>query len=465
MLRQIVVLILLCGFVSIAWAQAEFKLMASDGTNNDYFGFSVGISGDVAVVGACEDDDYGDAAGAAYVYHWNGTTWIQHSKLFPNDNNAGDKFGFAVAVSGNWALIGTTRAADYYDPGMAYLFHWNGLSWVQHQSLIPSDPLEPHNSFGTAVAISGGWALVGDDMEDFSNGEEISRLGVVYVYQLEDGNWQYRQKLVPSDPAHNMMFGGSVAISEDVAIIGTDYNGADTAYIFRRNGTTWIQEQKLTPPVGSPENFGRSVSICGDVAIVGACRQDIFYEFPPGAAYIYRWNGNVWTLEQHLDAGANAGSLDLFGQKVAIYENTALVSAAGEWVPNSYSYAGAVHHFQWDGAAWQRKAIMTGNVSNNARFGESIAIGENEAIVGAYQDDGVSAFTGSAHVFMNFAYQTGDIDQNNVLDANDVVLMLDAVLYPSYHMTGAQVMCYDVNGDGWITVQDIVSLVNAINNL
>ena len=88
------------------------KLTPADVEAGDQFGFSVSISGDVAVVGAWGDDHAGLYSGSAYVYRFDGSTWVEEQKLTASDAAAWDSFGSSLSVSGDVAVVGANRDDD-----------------------------------------------------------------------------------------------------------------------------------------------------------------------------------------------------------------------------------------------------------------------------------------------------------------------------------------------------------------
>ncbi|MHC4272933.1 MAG: FG-GAP repeat protein, partial [Planctomycetota bacterium] len=168
----------------IAAAPCEVaKILASDGADSDDFGMSVAVSGDVVVVGANRNDDNGADSGSAYVYRWNSSSWVE-TKLLPSDGAADDYFGHSVAVSGDVAVVGAHQNDDAgADSGSAYVFRWNGASWLETK-LTASDGAAG-DEFGFAVAVSGDVVVVGargdDDNGDYS--------GSAYVYRWNGTSW------------------------------------------------------------------------------------------------------------------------------------------------------------------------------------------------------------------------------------------------------------------------------------
>ena len=153
-------------------------MLPSDAAAGDAFGSSVSISGDYAVVGAKGDDDNGSGSGSAYVFKRSGTSWQQEAKLLPSDGAAEDYFGLSVSISGDYAVVGAYRDDDNGgSSGSAYLFKRTDTSWVQEAKLLAFDGVGG-DFFGYSVSISGDYAVVGA-RGDADNGDES---GSAYLY-------------------------------------------------------------------------------------------------------------------------------------------------------------------------------------------------------------------------------------------------------------------------------------------
>ena len=371
---------------------AEVKITASDAAAYDNFGVSVAISGDTAIVGARYDDDAGGNSGATYIFVRNGTSWTQQAKLAASDTAAGDEFGLSVAVSGDTAIVGARYDDDAGDrSGSAYIFVRNGTSWTQQAKLTASDAAAG-NEFGVSVAISGEVAIVGawrdDDAGDAS--------GSAYIFVRSGTSWTQQSKLIASNTAAYDNFGVSVAISGDTAIIGAFV--VDFAYIFVRNGTSWIQQAKLTASDAVIGNgFGESVSISGDTAIVGAVYDDDAGG-NSGATYIFVRSGTSWTQQTKLTASDTTVG-DWFGCSVAISGEVAIV---GAWRDDDAGDAsGSAYIFVRNGNRWIQQAKLTASdAAENDIFGASVAINRAFAIVGVYGDDHArGSDSGSAYIY------------------------------------------------------------------
>ena len=257
------------------WTQ-QAKLTASDGAFGDSFGRSLSIDGDTALVGAWHDDDYGSRSGSAYVFVRSGTTWTQQAKLNASDGAKDDWFGYSVSVSGDTALVGAYGDDDKGSvSGSAYVFLRSGTIWTQQAKLTASDGAFA-DFFGEAVSMDGDTALVGA----YSDDDKGLHSGSAYIFVRSGATWSEQAKLTAFDGAPSDNFGWAVSLEGDTALVGAhrdDDHGetSGSAHVFVRGGTTWIQQDKLVPADGAAfDFFGWSVSVDGDTTVVGAYADD-----------------------------------------------------------------------------------------------------------------------------------------------------------------------------------------------
>ncbi|MBI5762535.1 MAG: thrombospondin type 3 repeat-containing protein [Planctomycetes bacterium] len=397
------------------------RLIASDGAPNDLFGYSIAISGDTAVVGADVDDHAGGIdSGSVYVFVRAGDSWSEQAKLNALDAAAGDKFGYAVAVMGDTVVVGaqSDTHAGGASAGSAYVFVRSGTTWSQQAKLIASDAAVA-DLFGAAVALSGDTALVGATFEDNAGGSEA---GSAYVFVRTGTVWTQQTKLIASDAAASDLFGSSVALSGDTAVVGAtaDDNAgganAGSAYVFVRSGTTWTEQTKLTASdAATSDQFGVSVSISGDTALVGANGDDHPGEADAGSAYVFTRSGVTWTQQARLIA-SDAAAADNFGFSVALSGDTALI---GAWQDDNVggADAGAAFVFIRSGVVWtQHSKLIASDAAAGDIFGVSVALSGDTAVVGARADDNTSGSdAGSAYAFALACDDDGD----GVADVND----------------------------------------------
>lgn len=222
------------------WKQETSPLTVTSPAQDEWFGHSVGISGDYAIAGAHGNDDVAESAGAAYIRerdYLGEDNWGQRTKLTASDAAAGDRFGVSVAIDGDAAVVGAYDAdiGDDTDAGAAYVFRRDPETgaWSEEDKLVADVPSE-NDHFGTSVAIDGDYIVVGAPY--FGSG------GAAYVFHHEQGQWQQMVRLLPFDTQpDDDRFGYSVSIGGDVALIGAPRTGNDlkgAAYSFRRTGSS-----------------------------------------------------------------------------------------------------------------------------------------------------------------------------------------------------------------------------------
>jgi hypothetical protein len=274
-------------FDGSAWVE-EQKLVAFDAAEGDLFGSSVAVDDETIVIGAALDDDNGLDSGSAYVYRFDGNAWIEEQKLVASDGVAGAWFGLSVSVSNDTAVIGA-RLDDEggFRAGAAYVYRFDGNAWIEEQKLVASDAAA-EDQFGQSVGVSGQVAVIGAWGDDDKGAES----GSAYVYRFDGNAWVEEQKLVPSDGSGGDVFGASVAVAGVSSIIGArddDDNGtrSGSSYVYRFDGNEWVEELKLLASDGSEgDNFGASVAISGDTAVSGAPGTNVV-GFDSGAVYLH----------------------------------------------------------------------------------------------------------------------------------------------------------------------------------
>jgi len=374
------------------WSQQAY-LKASNTEADDWFGWSVAISGDTLVVGAPREgsnatgingdqaDNSADGSGAAYVFTRSGGTWSQQAYLKASNTGAGDEFGHSVAISGDTLVVGArgedsiatgvngdqadTSAGNF---GAAYVFTRSGSTWSQ-QAYLKASNTGASDDFGWSVAISGDTLVVGAHREDSSatgvdgNQADNNALnsGAAYVFTRSGSTWSQQAYLKASNTGEFDGFASSVAISGDTLVVGafgegsgaTGVNGdqaddsaesSGAAYVFTRSGSTWSQQAYLkasnNSAVSATFTFGSSVAISGDTLVVGAPGegssatgingdQADTSAGNSGAAYVFTRSGSTWSQQAYLKA-SNTGAIDRFGESVAFSGDTLVVGAHGE---------------------------------------------------------------------------------------------------------------------------------------
>lgn len=349
-------------------------------------------------------------------------TFDLHTKLFARDRAVGNQVGYAVSVSGNYAAIAASDASSgqIQNAGECiYIFEKANGSWVQKQKLVASDKA-PGNDFGHAVSISGNYIVVG------APGSETGT-GKVYVFERNAaGDWIEIEKISSHDKSQGNLFGTSVSVSGNYFIVGAPNNatdasasnaksGAGAVYLFLRSNSGWNEVKKIVASDrSSGANFGFSVSLDGNHAIVGAPyeKKDSTGSNPidaAGAAYVFELNSSGQLDEVHKITDWSRNVMDYFGYSVAIDGNTILVGSPFEDedlnMQNTLDNAGSVQVFERknDNRWWWTQKLISQDRAAGDNFGHSVALSGNIAIVGAVAaDDAVNSISasGAAYIFL-----------------------------------------------------------------
>lgn len=454
---------------------------ASNPGTFDQFGCAAAISGDTMVVGAWTEgsnatgvngdqtNDNARSSGAAYVFVRSGTNWVQQAYLkasntegeFPRNSGTGDYFGWAVAISGDTAVVGAIgedSAAtgvngdqidnSVRDAGAAYVFVRNGTNWTQ-QAYLKASNTGTNCEFGRVVAVSANTVVVGAHGEKSAatgvngNQSDLSApgSGAAYVFIRDGTNWTQQAYLKASNSEIYDNFGISVSVWGDTVIVGARFedssatgvngnqhdqsaSGSGAAYVFVRNGTNWSQQAYLKASnTGTGDWFGGAVGVEGDTAVVGAMwegssstgvngNQGDNSSISSGAAYVFVRNGTNWTQQAYLKA-SNTHTDDRFGNSVAVAGGTVVVGAYQEYSnatgvngnPHGghATHAGAAYVFVRDGTNWSQQAYLkASNTKVGDWFGFSAAISGDTVVIGASMEDGGSSgVNGDASDFSN----------------------------------------------------------------
>lgn len=346
---------------------------------------AVAVEGTVAVVGAWRESVGANAVqGSAYVFVFNGTSWVQRQRLVASDGAFADQFGSAVAISGNTILVGALGkqnvAGPDYNFGAAYVFVNNGTSWVQQAKLVASDTTAG-SAFGAEVALQGDTAVIGAYLGQ--PGGTGARTGTAYVFERSGSTWT-QQRLDGGDHQANDSFGRSVGISGSAVCVGSRRvlgNGARSGavYVFTKSGSTWGLQQKVVSPTPVDNDlFGASCSLDGDALAIGAPG-----EAGGGGVYVANRTGTVWSVQEHLTPGGNPTTAAL-GSDVDLRGDLLVAGAAGE------QFLGAVYFFERSAGTFvERQKVVNTTGTTNDGFGLDVA------------QDGVTALAGAPNEVSN----------------------------------------------------------------
>ena len=392
------------------------KLTASDAADSDSYGITVAIEGDLALVGAPGADGEGTDRGEAYLYQRDqGSTdgWGQIKTLVAEDTADGDFFGVSVSISGDYAVIGAVgENGSGSDQGAAYVFYRNqgGTgNWGQIRKIAASDKGDS-DGFGFSVSIDGPTILVGSDGEDGAGTDR----GAAYIFAKDQGgvdNWGQVAKLVSANPTNGDRFGYSVSLAGDFAVAGApkeDAGGTDrgAAYVFARDLgglNAWGLVKRLASGVPSDNSwFGNSVAVEGLLAVVGAAWED-GGGTDRGAAYLFSRDAggaDLWGQIKQLTASDRSDG-DFFGYSVNLDGANVVIGAS--WADGGGSERGQAYIFSKDEGGvdtWgEVQRLRASDGANGDWFGWAIAISGSYVLAGAPGEDGAGSERGAAYLF------------------------------------------------------------------
>ncbi len=471
-----------CGLIAVALAipstaqgQCEVhervKLNASNPEVGSQYGRAVAAFGDLVVIGA-RGSTMMSLDGAVFVHRLQSGNWFEQARLIRPPGPGGFRFGHAVAVHGDRIVVGAPfESIGGVATGIAYVYRFDGSTWSWEATLTASNGAA-EDMFGDAVSIHGDAIVVGASGKDGSGTDS----GSAYVYRFDGLGWTEEIELHASDAGERHLFGSAVSISGDVAVVGawnhdntggTVGDGHGAVYLFRFGGGEWIEEANLRsadPIHGERDRFGQSVSLDGNVLLVGT---QPFSTISPvwsvGAAYMYRHVGGRWTVEAKLVAHDGVGG-DRFGFSVSVKGDVAVIGAPWARMGASCPWPrscrdGAAYLFVHDGSGWSERAkLRSSDLGEDDYFGTAVAATETFVSAGAFGNDTLGPETGAAYVFSVIDVCCyADCDQSTGAGILDI---FDFLCFQNSFVAGEPYAC-DCDPDPTCNVFDFLCFQNA----
>lgn len=407
----------------------------------------VGAHGESSARGTPPTNNGALGSGAAYVYERDGNRWRQVQMLKAPNADEGDRFGGAVAVSGDYIAVGacmedgaataingdqTSNTAA--EAGAVYVYRRVGQAWV-FDAYIKAPNAEAGDYFGSSVALDGNTLVVGAPVEDGGANmnpadNSVPFSGAVYVFVRDGVGWTAQARLKPMVARQNMYFGMAVDVEGDRLAVGADressaantINGDQTnqaagsagaAYVFRRIGTAWAQEAYVKAPnAQGGDFFGGSVALDGQRLLVFAPGEDSGATgvggnmadesaSSSGAAYVFSRATGAWQFEAYIKTtnpdpsdgdGGRPPKVGLRGDMLAIgmeLEDSNARGIGGDQTSNSSADSGAVYLYHHDGTTWRPYAyVKSSNSDGGDLFGQGAVLSRDGLIVVAPGEDG-----------------------------------------------------------------------------
>jgi hypothetical protein len=366
------------GFGAQQQFSRETELSPTNGNPFDLFGFSVAISGNIAVVGAPYQNEPTNA-GFVSIFVLDHGDWTFQQQLFASDASVGDRFGWAVALSGNTLVVTAPNRQADGKVGAAYVFERQGNQWTE-KTIVTSSDFRP---FGFAVAMDGKTFVVGAVEDHVALGGN-SDAGLGYVFTRSGNTWVQVAELNSNDVPTANRTTVSVDIRANTVVLGALQERSATpgaVYVFSRKGNQWNQSAQLDNPEPLSD-FGNVVRLSGPTIAVAASSIE--------KVFIFDRDGRAWTLDQTIlgVTGTQFGaSLDFSGNKLII----------GARLDNSNgTHSGAAHLFVRKKQDWiLQQTITPSDGANEDTFGNSVSLDGNRLLVGAPLHNQV----GAAYIF------------------------------------------------------------------
>lgn len=374
----------------------EQKIIASDSNREHRFGAPVAVSGDTMVVGVRSDDEPFTAAGAIYIYDWDGDRWVFSAKMRNSVNASTSSFGQVVAIDGDTIVVGTPEDSSPRDAGAIYVFERIGGTWTEQARLRPSN-VQGGAKFGTAIAVDGTRIVVGAPREDGANENE----GAVYVFERKDGVWQETGKVAPAQARKDAQFGQTVDLFDDLIAVAAPRDDAlgrqiGAVYAFERRGAQWIESARLVPDQKQDGYFGLALSIDDETIVVGHAQSSGGLS-RSDTVYVFAKRGDQWSLDTKLVA-PELDSHPAFGESVDISGGVIVVaSPSGLFKGDS---KGSVSVFVKVGSTWMHSMnVQSSDGVLDDGFGAVAAVSGRHFVVSSQFSDGPFQNTGAVYAY------------------------------------------------------------------
>lgn len=448
---QVLIIAISLIFITGIFGQiTEYKIIPDPDHSLGAFGHSVAVDSNIMIIGAAMSNISGSRSGAAVIYKMVDGSWEEDTLLLDADSQA--RFGWAVDVQDDYIFIGADQDTENgIWSGAVYVYKFDSVSWKWnlHQKIFPND-IQAGDLFGSSVSLSGDFAIIGAREAD-------NDVGAAYIYENSGTSWIQQARLTPDDyMGHNPNFGISSCIDGNYALIGAYYddsggNKSGAAYIFHYDGSEWTQQQKLTSSdIHAGDNFGFSVSISGEYAIVGSIMA-IYQTFRTGAAYIFHHTGGSWTEISKLLDSSSTITIN-FGFSVSLSGDYALVGVSED--DQNGGGAGAAHIYQNINSNWTHiSKLVASDGTESEKMGWSVDVDKDIVVVGIPMKIGEGQSVGAVYLYSDyvtainesekFTDNTGSTDVNIYPNPTGNLMWLKSSLF---EFQPGEVEIFDING-------------------
>lgn len=382
------------------WLEKQ-TIIPSDSNKNDYFGFSVSLSGNTAAIGALRDRVGNNHSGSVSIFTKEENEWLLEQQFAPDDGQVGDDFGSEVILLGDTLIASSPLNNEAaLDAGAVYVFAREGISWTQEQKILP--PVATiGDAFGTSFAVFENTLAIGKPYSD-SGGTNV---GVVYIYSKDDANqWVVQQTITPPTPTMNGEFGYQISLSFDTMLISDKgfYQQSfvpGIVYIYQKTNEGWLLESSLLDtPTFFYTNviFGACTAIDRNTIAVSLHGPTSFISSPPdfGKVYTFTRTNNTWTRQFQLSSRITQfPTATYFGISLAVRGDTLIVGAANTEGP------GSLFKFNLSQTPFPTpQVILPPDTQDFDNYGNSVSLDGDQILVGAPSHSGAGYTSGKAYI-------------------------------------------------------------------
>lgn len=325
----------------------------------------------------------------------------------------GTNLGYSMGISGNLLVAGASgnhgSSSGPNFTGSLHVFYYDGSKWIAKTPLTSFSPIAGER-LGTSVAISGHNIIGGAPYANLGNGNYQGR-AMIFPYDPVTNTYSSPAILTASDALAGDMFGTSVAINSNFALVGApsrDVNGNNNigrCYFYKRNGSSWSQHSIILPPAAVTDDyFGFAVSMTEEWAAIASPYTDVNGTINAGKVYLYKYNSGTdsWNIVTSL-VPQTTRTMERFGSSIHI-TNDILAVGSDRYVGNPmYDSTGEVAIYRRNGDSWNLEATVSASDGNATdAFGSSVHVSGNKVIVGAmYGDAGSNIDQGKSYIFQH----------------------------------------------------------------
>ena len=428
---------------AVSWA-LEQELAPALLESGDRFGDAVALEGDRALVVATGDNlDGSRSVGAAYIFDYDGGVWSETQKLTGQTENVFNIFFDYNAPAAGAALMGDIALWGqpcFLGAGTVITHTLGSSGWTRNEDIRVGDAI-PIGYFGQAIASQGDFAYIGEP----GNSTDALRAGAVHIYAYAQGTWSRQGTLYASDPEETAGFGSNLALSGDTLFV---YSDSNIVYVFERMNGFFMEVDRLT----SGDDLGRrSLALDGDTALVGVPRDSVGGSIA-GAVLVYERDNGAWTLTQELRIPAGMTS-KRFGASVALEGDVAVVTSSIETEPGIFEH-GIFLYERGPGEPWGEPTQLNSSTNRSPSLPMSVSISNGRVAVGG-QGEVVTVFERGPGAWVEAA-QIDAPDVSTVELRGDQLLLGQAPLLTSVGMA----TLYKLEQGSW-QVQRIIEIDGA----